>query len=130
MQWKAFVVIAIVIGALVTSAHAHHSIAATYRENQSVTIQGQLVQWQLRNPHTIVQMVVRDASGHDVRYAVEWRGAGELFGQGVRNDTLRAGDHLVITGNPSRHEPDHRVRMTRLVRPRDGFAWTSPPNIN
>lgn len=126
MQWKAFSVIAIMVGVLATSATAHHSFSASYRENQSVTIQGQLVQWQLRNPHSIVQMIVRDANGADVRYAVEWRGAGELFVQGVRNDTLRVGDHLVITGNPSRHETDHRVRMTRLVRPRDGFNWTWP----
>ena len=116
--------------ALAGSVSAHHSFAATYRENQSVTIQGQLVQFQLRNPHSIVQMIVHQADGRDVRYAVEWRGAGELFGQGVRGDTLHVGDHLVITGNPSRHPSDNRVRLTRLVRPSDGFNWVWPPPLN
>ena len=116
--------------ALASSVSAHHSFAAPYRENQSVTIEGQLVQWQLRNPHSIVEMIVHLPDGRDVRYAVEWRGAGELFGQGVRNDTLHVGDHLVITGNPSRHPSDHRVRLTRLVRPKDGFAWAWRSSLN
>ena len=129
---KRTIVVAVALASLILagSVSAHHSFAATYRENQSVTIEGQLVQWQLRNPHSIVQMIVHQPDGRDVRYAVEWRGAGELFGQGVRNDTLRVGDHLVITGNPSRQPSDHRVRLTRLVRPKDGFAWTWPPNLN
>jgi hypothetical protein len=109
---------------LATSTAAHHSFAASYLENESVTIEGDLVQFQLRNPHSFVQMVVKEADGKDVRYAVEWRGAGELVMQGVTNGTLRIGDHLIITGNPSRHPTDHRVRLTKLSRPRDGFNWT------
>ena len=107
------------------SAQAHHSFAASYLD-ESVTIEGQLVQFQLRNPHSFVSMVVREPDGRDVRYSVEWRGAGELVAQGVTNGTLRIGDHLVITGNPSRSATDHRVRLLRLVRPRDGFAWVWP----
>ena len=124
MAGRSLIAGAIALCLLGGSAAAHHSISATYRENQSVTLQGQLVQFQLRNPHSFVQMMVREADGNDVRYAIEWRGAGELVTQGVRNDTLRVGDHIVVTGNPSRQSADHRVRLTRLVRPRDGFAWT------
>ena len=124
MKWPVVIGVAVVSFAVVASARAHHSFAATYLENESVTIEGQLVQFQLRNPHSFAQMIVREPDGNDVRYAVEWRGAGELGAQGVTHSTLRVGDHLVITGNPSRHATDHRVRMTRLVRPRDGFAWT------
>jgi len=130
MTGRVLIAGAIMLCVLGGSAAAHHSFSATYRENQSVTIQGQLVQFQLRNPHSFVQMMVRDTDGTDIRYAVEWRGAGELNAMGVRNDTLRVGDHLVITGNPSRQSADHRVRLTRLVRPRDGFAWTWQPPGN
>jgi hypothetical protein len=123
----------IVIGVVVlaaclagTSVRAHHSFAATYLEGESVTIEGQLIQFQFRNPHSFVQMIVREPDGRDVRYAVEWRGAGELVAQGVTNGTLRVGDRLVITGNPSRNTTDHRVRLLRLIRPRDGYSWTWP----
>ena len=36
---------------------------------------------------------------------------------------LKAGDHVVITGNPGRNPIDHRVRMRSLLRPSDGFGW-------
>ena len=123
MKWVVLTVMVMVSCVLATSATAHHSFAATYLERESVTIEGQLVQLQFRNPHSFAQMIVRDADGQDVRYAVEWRGAGELGAQGVTQRTLQVGDYLVITGNPSRQAADHRVRATRLVRPRDGFNW-------
>lgn len=123
MKAAVLAVVTIAMCALGTVLSAHHSFAATYLD-ESVTLEGQLVQFQLRNPHSFVQMVVRDADGRDIRYAVEWRGAGELGAQGVTNGTLHIGDRLVITGNPSRQPSDHRVRLTRLVRPRDGFNWT------
>jgi len=125
---KRMVVVCVLIASCFvgTTVRAHHSFAATYLENESVTIEGQLVQFQFRNPHSFVQMIVREPDGRDIRYAVEWRGAGELVAQGVTNGTLRAGDHLVITGNPSRNTTDHRVRLLRLVRPRDGYSWTWP----
>jgi hypothetical protein len=108
------------------SLSAHHSFAATYLEKESVTIEGQLVQLQFRNPHSFVQMIVQQRDGTDIRYAAEWRGAGELVMQGVTNGTLRVGDRLVVTGNPSRNTSEHRIRLLRLVRPRDGFVWTWP----
>jgi hypothetical protein len=126
MKWVVLAGALIVVCALATSATAHHSFAATYLENASVTIEGQLVQLQFRNPHSFAQMIVRQSDGQEVRYAVEWRGAGELGAQGVTQRTLQVGDHLVVTGNPSRNTADHRVRVTRLVRPRDGFNWTWP----
>ena len=60
-----------------------------------------------------------------VRYAVEWGGAGQLGGQGVTRETLKAGDHVIITGSPGRNPKDHRVRMVTLHRPKDGFGWGS-----
>src|SRR5687767_9919663 len=126
MKWAVLAAVVVVSYILGTSASAHHSFAATYFENQSVTIEGQLVQLQFRNPHSFAQMVVRSPDGTDVRYAVEWRGAGELGAQGVTQRTLQVGDYLVITGNPSRTTVDHRMRATRLVRPRDGFNWALP----
>jgi hypothetical protein len=124
---KRIVVVVLLASRLLgTSVSAHHSFAASYLEKESVTIEGQLVQFQFRNPHSFVQMIVRERDGRDIRYAVEWRGAGELVAQGVTNVTLRVGDHLVITGNPSRNTTEHRVRLLSLVRPRDGFMWSSP----
>ena len=104
-------------------ASAHHSFAATYLEDQSVTIEGELVQFLFRNPHSFVHVNVKQKDGSVVRYAVEWGGAGQLGGQGVTRDTLKPGDHVIITGNPGRNPEDHRLRMRTITRPSDGWKW-------
>ena len=108
-------------------AYAHHSFAATYLEDQSVTIEGELVQFLFRNPHSFVHLNVKEKDGKLIRYAVEWGGAGQLGGQGVTRETLKIGDHVIITGSPGRNPKDHRVRMVTLHRPKDGFGWGRRP---
>jgi hypothetical protein len=108
-------------------AYAHHSFAATYLEDQSVQIEGELVQFQFRNPHSFVHVMVKEKDGSMVRYTVEWGGAGALGGQGVTRETLKVGDHVIITGSPGRNPKDHRVRMVTLHRPKDGFGWGRRP---
>ncbi len=126
---KRFLVVLIVTGAFVFGARAsaHHSFAATYLEDQSVTIEGQLVQFLFRNPHSFVHVMVKETDGSMVRYAVEWGGAGQLGGQGVTRETLKPGDVVVISGSPGRNPADHRVRMVSLRRPKDGFGWGGKP---
>ncbi len=126
---KRLLVVLLVAGAcaLGTKAYAHHSFAATYLEDQSVTIEGELVQFLFRNPHSFVHVMVKDKDGQMVRYAIEWGGAGQLGGQGVTRETLKPGDVVVISGAPGRNPADHRVRMVSLRRPKDGFGWGGKP---
>jgi hypothetical protein len=113
---------------LATGAHAHHSFAATYIETQSVTIEGQLVQFLLRNPHSFVHVNVKEPDGSIVRYVVEWGSPTQLGGHGVNRDTLKPGDYVIISGNPGRNPADHRVRLLSFKRPKDGWSWGLLPN--
>jgi DNA topoisomerase IB len=119
-----FVAAASLVGA---QAYAHHSFAATYLEDRMVTIEGDLVQFMFRNPHSWVHVNVKEKDGTVVRYAVEWGGAGQLGGQGVDRDTLKIGDHVIISGNPARNAKTHQVRMLALHRTKDGFGWGKKP---
>ena len=110
-----------------SQASAHHSFAATYLEDQSVTIEGELVQFMFRNPHSFVHLMVKEKDGSLVRYTVEWGGAGQLDGQGVTRETLTPGDYVVISGSPGRNPADRRVRLISLHRPKDGFGWGKKP---
>ena len=103
--------------------YAHHSFTATYDENKTVKIEGELVQFMFRNPHAFVHVLAPDENGVMQRWGVEWGGAGALTGQGVTRDSLKAADHVVITGNRDRNAIDHRIRMRTLLRPSDGFGW-------
>ena len=113
----------IVLLGFAAQALAHHSFAATYVEDQSVTIEGQLVQFLLRNPHSFVHVMVKEKDGTTNRYVVEWGSPAQLGGQGVTRDTLKPGDFVVISGNPGRDPADHRVRLLQFKRPKDGWAW-------
>ncbi|HEX9834830.1 MAG TPA: DUF6152 family protein [Mycobacterium sp.] len=127
---KRLLVVLLVAGAFAAGARgtfAHHSFSATYLEGQSVTIEGELVQFLFRNPHSFVHVMVKDSDGQMVRYAVEWGGTGQLGGQGVTRETLKPGDHVVIVGSPGRDPADRRVRMHSLRRPKDGFTWGDRP---
>ena len=104
-------------------AWARHSFDATYVEDKSGTIEGQLVQFLLRNPHSYVHVMVKEKDGTMNRYVVEWGSPAQLGGQGVTRDTLKPGDYLVISGNPGRDPADHRVRLLKFSRPKDGWSW-------
>src|SRR6266513_2243395 len=85
------------------TAYAHHSIGATYDASKEVKLVGKLVQFDFRNPHAFVHIEAPDKDGKIQRWAVEWGGASSLGGQGVTRTTLKAGDEVVITGNPARN---------------------------
>jgi hypothetical protein len=124
MRTNRFIAAALVAAALVSvPAYAHHSFAATYKESDKVTIEGDLVQFMFRNPHSFVTVIAKDAKGETQRWAVEWGAGGQLGRQGVTRDTLKPGDHVIITGDPSRTPGDHRLRMRNIVRPSDGWKW-------
>ena len=122
---KRYLVAGLSVGMLVvaTQALAHHSFAATYLEDQSVTIEGQLVQFLLRNPHSFVHVMVKEPDGTTARYVVEWGSPSQLGGQGVARDTLKPGDYVIISGNPGRNAADHRMRLLQFRRPKDGWSW-------
>ena len=109
------------------TAYAHHSQAAQYDTGKQVKIEGTLVQFQFRNPHTFVHIEAPDETGQVQRWSIEWGGSGQLTGQGVTRTTLKYGDVVVITANPSRTPNDHKLHMLTLRRNSDGFGWGNRP---
>jgi len=127
MKAKLLVLLTILVIASGLTARAHHSFAATYDEARTVKIEGKLVQFLFRNPHSFVHVMAPDDSGQMHRWAVEWGGTGALGQQGVTRETLRPGDVVVITGSPGRNPTDFRVRMQTLHRTSDGYGWGTKP---
>jgi len=106
---------------------AHHSFNAVYDVSSEVTIEGKLVQFLYRNPHSWVHVEVTNESGKVERWAVEWGGTGQLAGQGVTRTTLKVGDNVIISGDPSRTHGDPKMKMNTLRRTSDGFGWGTRP---
>jgi hypothetical protein len=108
-------------------AYAHHSYGATYDVKREVTLEGKLVQFVLRNPHSFVHVQAPDDKGVPQRWAVEWSGTAQLGNQGVTRETLKVGDAIVVVGRPSRVRGEYRLLMLSLTRPLDGFTWGRRP---
>ena len=106
-----------------TAAYAHHSYGATYDTKQEVRVQGKLVQFVFRNPHSFVHVEAADQNGVQQRWAVEWAGTTQLDNTGIKRDSLRVGDEIIIVGRPSRVPGEYRLLMVSLKRPLDGFTW-------
>jgi len=116
----------LVIGAALsagTAAYAHHSYAATYDVSREVKLEGKLVQFVLRNPHSFVHIQAPDEKGVSQRWAVEWAGTAQLDNQGVKRESLKVGDAITIVARPSRVPGEYRALMVSLKRPLDGFTW-------
>ena len=108
-----------------TATYAHHSYAATYDVSREVKLEGKLVQFVLRNPHSFVHIEAPDDKGVMQRWAVEWAGTAQLDNQGVKRESLKVGDAITIVGRPSRVPGEYRALMVSLKRPLDGFSWGS-----
>ena len=108
---------------MIAPVQAHHSFPATYVVDQHITIEGTVVQFLFRNPHSFVHVMAPDKNGVMQRWAVEWGAGGAIGDAGVKHDTLKPGDKVKITGNPGRNPADHRIRMQSIERPADGWKW-------
>jgi hypothetical protein len=103
---------------------AHHSFAGTYVEDKIVAIEGVLVEFNIRNPHSFVTVEVTDKDGKTKsKWGCEWGGVTQLTESGVTRYTLKTGDKVKITGAPARDTTDNRLLLRSLDRPADGFHW-------
>ena len=126
MKHKSLAVFLAAVCLLSARAFAHHSLAATYLDKE-VKLEGKIIDLLLRNPHSFLQIEAPDEKGVMQRWSLEWRSSGQLGQQGIQRDTLKVGDEVIITMNPSRTPGDHRGALKSLHRKSDGFGWGTKP---
>ena len=100
---------------------AHHSIAAVYDRNASITLAGVVAEFRLVNPHAFLTMSV-DRDGHGEVWKLELDNRSELADIGVKSDTLKPGDRLVATGSRAR-DGSRSIYALRIDRAADGFWY-------
>jgi len=115
----------LVLAALVghNPAYGHHSFAASYLEDQSVAVEGDLVEYDYRNPHAWVHVQARDNFGQMRRVSAEWANPARLTQQGITKDTLKPGDRVIVTGSPARNPSEYSMHLKKIERPADGWVW-------
>ena len=104
--------------------YAHHSFAATYYIDRMQTIEGNIVEFLYRNPHSYIKVQGPDEKGQMQTWAIEWAGGAQLAQEHVSRDTLKPGDHVIVSGNPARDAASHRIRIQSINRLSDGWKWS------
>lgn len=106
------------------TAGAHHAFTPVYDGSRTVTIEGVVSEFRLVNPHASIELDVADPDGSVVRWSVEMAGRLNLEVGGWTEDSVRPGERVTITGNPS-HTGSPRLFLTRLLRA-DGAELEMP----
>lgn len=76
-------------------AAAHHSTVGQIEE-ASIEISGVVKEFQFKNPHSWIQVMVKDDSGEEVEWSVEWLIPNILMRQGYNPATFRPGDEVRV----------------------------------
>lgn len=123
---KLMLVPAFVAIAATVPLEAHHSFAAYYIANQSVSIEGKVEELEYKNPHVWLYIEAADKKGKLQKISAEWSAPNRLLSQGVTKDTLKPGDHVIVTGSPSRDTIGYKIQLKKLYRVDDGWTWSEP----
>ena len=94
--------LAVVLPLMVGLASAHHSFAAHFDTDETITIKGVVTEWWFQNPHTRIYLEVTNEDGEVDEWMAEGGGRNVLYRRGWTDETILPGTRLTIVGNPSR----------------------------
>jgi len=125
-QKRVLLTVILSVGALASSAYAHHSHPYFYDECKSVTIEGRIEKVEFKDPHTWIFLRLDDGAA----YTVDWAPLSRLTNQGVigpAKESLVFGARIVVTGNRMRTAAQIRERCTRPAAGDHGVGRSSRP---
>ena len=121
--------VAALVGALNWAvAGAHHSTATHYDESRTVEIRGELVDVELRSPHSSLTVDQLTADGAVRRWHIETRSLPQMTRRGWREDSFRIGDIITAYAWPNRSADKDLLFGTGFVT-RDGALVGELPSL-
>ena len=102
---KKFGIVAVVVGvlALAVPVVAHHG-TASFDIGKSLTLTGTVTEYIWSNPHVIVKMDVKDASGNVVHWVLEAWNPVTQTGRGWTKNSFKPGDEVVGVITPAKND--------------------------
>jgi hypothetical protein len=121
--WRALPLVVLAAVAPQVALLAHHSFAVFYLEADTIEVEGDVVEFQYKNPHAWIFVQGHEGFGRDKIYAAEWTSVSQLERMGISKTFFHIGDSVHIWASPSRDPNDNRVRLKRIERRSDGWKW-------
>ena len=94
---------------------AHHAFSPVYDDKRTVTVAGVVTQFRFVNPHAFLSLDVTDDTGKTSKWTVEFAGRLNLSEIGWTAESLKAGERVSVTGNPT-HTPSQQIAFVRIVK--------------
>jgi len=82
---------------------AHHGFGGRYDEDNPITVQGTVTDFQFTNPHSFIYFDSTDANGKIQRWQAELGSINQLHMNGWTKDTLKPGDKITVVGPRARN---------------------------
>ena len=88
------------------SASAHHSFAAEFDRNQSITITGSVTKVEWENPHARFYVDAKDEkTGEIANWDFELASPNGLMRRGWTRNSMKLGDTVTVTGHRAKNNP-------------------------
>jgi uncharacterized protein DUF6152 len=112
-------------GFVVTELVAHHS-PAVFDRTKEIKLAGVVKEFKWTNPHSWIELSVRNAKGEMEAWAVELTSPNQLVKAGWKSTTLKNGDEVAIIAHPLR--TDEKVGQFVSITLADGKVLTDRAN--
>jgi hypothetical protein len=80
-------------------AQAHHAFSM-FDTQKELTLEGTVKEFQWTNPHSWVQLLVKDAAGKEVEWSIEGSSPNNLARFGWKRTSIKAGDRVQAVVHP------------------------------
>jgi hypothetical protein len=94
---------------------AHHSFAIFFGGDKTVEVSGTVTEFSFANPHGVIAIDAKDASGKTVVWKAETNSPSILRRRGWTKDSLKVGDKITIDGWPARDGSNY-MRMRKVTK--------------
>jgi hypothetical protein len=100
MRFKALIIAAVATLAFGVPASAHHSFAM-FDNEKSMTVQGQVKEFEWTNPHSWLRVMVMDQNtGKPMLWVFELSSPARLATLGMHSNSLKPGDTVSVNFHP------------------------------
>jgi hypothetical protein len=101
---------------------AHHAFAAEYDENKRVTVSGTVTKFEWNNPHAVLYVDGKDASGRIASWTFEMGSPNGLLHRGWTRTALKKGDQITLEGFAAK-DGSNKANAATVTMPDGRKLW-------